>query len=152
MSNIQPVQFFFNFSQPLTPSPPNHRDLIKQFVLNLMGTNLISNTAQFYDSGALFTISLNRSIPQFLAPPLITNTTHEIIGFDAYARKMAELNASAVNYTSGTVVLQPLGSERAIVTIVGECQINGSTYKYHLTLILNISNYKIDHMIHYICW
>lgn len=113
---------------------------------------MISNTTPFYDYGTLFSISLNRSTPQFLSSPLVTNTTHEMVGFDAYARKMAELNVTSVNYTSGTVALQPLGGEKAIVTILGDCQISGSTYKYHLTLVLSISNYKISHMIHYICW
>ncbi len=150
MSHNQPVQFIFNLSQPITANqalldrqmvtdPPDHKSLIKQFVGNLFGTPILQNTYQFYDSNSLFSISLNR-LPQ-------NPTLYELTGFDSYLRKMHELGIQTIHYTNGNVVTQPLGSDKAIISISGDCQAGNVRCRYFLTIVININNYRISQVI-----
>lgn len=128
------INFTFNLGpQPGVPQSPNHRDLIRQFVMSFLGTPNVSNTAQFFNPDTIFSISTTR-------------TSLELTSFDAYFRKMSELGISYINYINGNVVPQPLGADKAIVLTYGTCQINGVMCNFVINMILDLSTYKITNM------
>lgn len=134
----QPLNNFFENTRQIVK--PNHRELIEQFILKFLHTNLISQTAQYYNSNVIISISINKQNNLSEKQLHILYEFHE---FHEYVNKLTTMGISSIHYTSGMVITQPLQQDKATVLVSGNCCINDINCIFIMNFVIDLNIYKI---------